>query len=84
MLHIFLTQTDHCSEIQWYTNAKFGEGHGTPNMSYWNCIGNESSLADCLHQNSSKCNHSQDVGISCKGLEVKGLIALYHMNPYQA
>ena len=60
-------------DVQWYTNARFGEGHGIPNLTNWYCFGNESSLTDCLYENASYiCDHSQDVGVSCQGEEVKG------------
>ena len=61
-------------EIQWYTNARFGKGHGTPNLTRWLCMGNESSLADCPHGSTSYCYHTQDVGVSCQGQEVKGYL----------
>ena len=66
--------------IQWYTNATFGEGHGTPTLTNWRCYGNESFLVDCLHESGGMCYHSEDVGVSCQGVEVKGLLACVYVN----
>ena len=68
-------------DIQWYTNATFGEGLGTPTLTNWKCYGYESSLIDCSHENGGVCYHSEVVGVSCQGVEVKGLFQLYiHTN----
>ena len=60
-------------DAQSYTYAKFGKGHGTPSVIRWNCFGNETSLADCLYENTSYiCYPSQHVGVRCRGEKVKG------------
>ena len=33
----------------------FGTGHGIPTLTNWRCIGNETSLLDCLYINGSSC-----------------------------
>ena len=58
----------------WYTNVRFGKGHGIPTLTDWRCFGNESSLTDCFHGSESYCFRSRDVGVSCQGEEVKGLL----------
>ena len=75
MPHNALIDFKFFADVQWYTNARFGKGHGTPNLTNWRCFGNETSLAQCLHQNASySCYHSRDVGVSCQGEEVKGFL----------
>ncbi|XP_019860896.1 PREDICTED: deleted in malignant brain tumors 1 protein-like, partial [Amphimedon queenslandica] len=60
-----------------YYNS-FGYGHGIPTLNNWRCIGNESSLNDCLKSTSS-CYYSyysvrmySISGVSCKGNIVPG------------
>ena len=81
-LHVSCLSCSNCSklfiDVHWYTNARFGIGHGTPTLTKWKCFGNESSLAHCLHGIASDCYHSQDVGISCYGEEVKGYLNSSH------
>ena len=62
------------SDVQWYTNAQFGKGHGNPTLTSWKCFGNESSLANCLYSTTSYCYHINDVGVSCQGQEIKGYL----------
>ncbi|XP_011408917.1 PREDICTED: scavenger receptor cysteine-rich domain superfamily protein-like, partial [Amphimedon queenslandica] len=59
----------------YYYNS-FGYGHGIPTLYNWRCIGNESSLNDCLKSTSS-CYYSyrsvyRISGVSCKGSIVPG------------
>ena len=67
-------------DAQWYTNARFGKGHGTPTLTTWRCFGNESFLADCLYQSDGFCYQSEVVGVSCQGEEVKGLLNTFLAN----
>ena len=57
-----------------YTNAKFGEGHGTPWKIKGNCTSCGSDLFDCLYEHGGVCYHSEDVRVSCQEVEVTGLL----------
>ena len=50
-------------------NAKYGRGDGLPIwLSKVNCVGEESSLADCPHPgwgNVGSCTHGNDAGVKC-------------------
>lgn len=47
-------------------SAFYGRGTGLILMNLFKCTGNESSLQLCQKQKyPSKCNHSEDVGVSC-------------------
>ena len=56
----------------------FGTGHGIPTLNYWQCIGNETSLLDCIHTNGSSCFSYPGVyhraSIRCTGMIVLGNI----------
>ncbi|KAG7281941.1 hypothetical protein CRUP_002999 [Coryphaenoides rupestris] len=49
--------------------AYFGLGTGPIWLDEVRCVGNESSITDCTHQEfgSHDCNHSEDAGIICDG-----------------
>ena len=57
--------------VRYYTS--FGYGHGIP-LYNWKCIGNESSLNDCLKSTSS-CYYRIS-GVRCKGSIVPGIVYL--------
>ena len=76
--HTYITICIFYSEIQWYTNAKFGEGHGTPRKIKGNCNSCGPSLLDCLYEGGGICNHSKDVGVSCQKEEITGLLMSTH------
>ena len=48
-------------------SARFGAGSGPILFSELSCIGNESVIAECGHDNSGghNCSHSEDVGVVC-------------------
>ncbi|KAG7281942.1 hypothetical protein CRUP_003000 [Coryphaenoides rupestris] len=51
------------------TTAYFGQGTGPIWLDEVRCVGNESSITDCTHQEfgSHDCSHSEDAGIICDG-----------------
>ncbi len=55
-------------------SARFGPGRGPILFSELFCIGNESVIAECGHDNSGgyNCSHSEDVGVVCEGQSVWG------------
>ena len=54
-------------DAQGYHSAFFGEGYGPVLLGYVNCNGDEASLLDCEHVNTTLCNHSSDAGVNCFG-----------------
>ena len=50
-----------------YTSAFFGEGYGPVLLDYVNCNGDEASLLNCEHHNTTECDHSSDAGVECIG-----------------
>ena len=55
--------------IEVLSSAAFGEGPGTIMLNGVHCVGNESSIFDCVHggPNVHNCQHSQDAGVRCLG-----------------
>lgn len=53
-----------------HLNAYFGQGTGPIALNRVQCLGNESSLTDCLHTIINSCGHSDDAGVSCIGVSV--------------
>ena len=53
-------------------SARFGPGSGPILFSELSCIGNESVITECGHDDSSghNCSHSEDVGVVCEGQSV--------------
>ena len=53
-------------------SARFGAGSGPILFSELSCIGNESVIADCSHDDSGghNCSHSEDVSVVCEGQSV--------------
>ena len=53
-------------------SARFGAGSGPILFSELSCIGNESVIAECGHDDSGghNCSHSEDVGVVCEGQPV--------------
>ena len=53
-------------------SARFGPGSGPILFSGLSCIGNESVITECGHDNSGghNCSHSEDVGVVCEGQSV--------------
>jgi len=49
----------------------YGRGNGTIWLDNVQCIGYESSLADCQHNSwgSHNCGHNEDVSIACAALD---------------
>ena len=70
VVHIHLS---HCSHMKTGAlavgSARFGEGNGTIFAQNVGCMGNESSLANCLRASTAGvgCVHSQDAGVICQG-----------------
>ena len=54
-------------DAQAYHSAFFGEGYGPVMLGYVDCNGDEASLLDCEHVNTTQCNHSSDAGVDCLG-----------------
>ena len=52
-------------DAQAYTRAFFGEGHGPVLLDFVNCNGNEASLLNCEHVNTTLCDHNSDAGVDC-------------------
>ena len=48
-----------------YASAFFGEGHGPVLLDYVRCNGDEASLLNCKHANTTECDHSSDAGVDC-------------------
>ena len=62
-------------DAQDYLSAFFGEGYGPVLLDYVNCNGDEASLLNCEHVNTTLCDHSSDTGVDCKGKPIR----LVHM-----
>ena len=60
-----------------HLNAYFGQGTGPIALNRVQCLGNESSLTDCLHTIINSCGHSDDAGVSCIGVSVYIYIYIY-------
>lgn len=45
--------------------AEVGQGSGYIAVGGFQCVGNESSLLNCIYKTSPDCSHHQDVGLSC-------------------
>ena len=64
------------SGVVQYQNSYFG-AHPFPSTIYFNCFGNETSLAHCLSLTSSSqyvCGTSKDAaGVHCKGEVITGI-----------
>jgi len=52
---------------EWLTDNRFGAGSGQIWLDDVQCVGNETSIADCQHNGWSNhnCTHSDDVSVSC-------------------
>ena len=49
-------------------SAFFGEGYGPVLLDYVDCNGDEASLLNCTHANTTtQCDHSSDAGVNCTG-----------------
>ena len=57
-------------------SALFGSGSGPILLSELSCIGNESVIAECGHNDSGghNCSHSEDVSVVCEGQSVCGWV----------
>eukprot|EP00798_Chlamydomonas_sp_ICE-L_P014556 gene14556-20597_t len=58
-----------------YGSATFGQGTGSIFMSYVNCQGSESYLADCTYARPDFCSHYYDAGVKCGTGLVKAIQA---------
>ena len=49
------------------TGAQFGPGNGTIWLDNMWCVGNETSIAECPHNDwgDHDCDHSKDVSVAC-------------------
>ena len=56
-----------------YRSALYGQGTGPIWLSRLSCIGNESSLTDCIQLSvgTKNCTHSDDAAVSCSGFRRK-------------
>ena len=52
-------------DAQAYTSAFFGEGYGPVLLDYVNCNGDEASLLNCEHADTTMCHHNSDAGVDC-------------------
>jgi len=43
----------------------YGPGSGSVPLASVHCLGNESSIADCAYSDIHRCNHNEDVSVSC-------------------
>ena len=65
--------------------SRYGRGRGSILLSGLRCIGNESSLFNCTHQQPTNryCSHSNDAGVSCTGkrkqLGINGILCGNHL-----
>lgn len=53
--------------IRAYSYATFGEGLGPIWLDNVECIGTESELSNCIHNNFGvhNCGHNEDAGVAC-------------------
>ncbi|XP_022092066.1 deleted in malignant brain tumors 1 protein-like isoform X2 [Acanthaster planci] len=49
--------------------ATFGEGTGLIAMDEVDCKGTEDNLSDCAYHAMEDCQHSEDAGVSCSGMQ---------------
>jgi len=56
-----------CRDSGQYLNHAFGQGSGQILLDNVQCVGNETSLAECVHSDWGvhNCYHVEDVSISC-------------------
>ena len=66
-----------CTDAVPYLNSYFGD-HLFPSGTYFNCFGNESSLADCQTSTTS-CNFDNVAGVYCTGDRITGKELFYIM-----
>lgn len=49
------------------TSAYFGQGSGLVQIDSVQCAGTEPQLQNCSYTQTSRCGHSNDVGVTCNG-----------------
>ena len=64
--------------------AHHGSGLGPIHVDDIHCVGNESSLLECPHNDSPFCSHSEDAGVICPlpGIHVQSCVHSYMHNTY--
>ena len=55
-----------------YRNSYFGD-HKYQSDVYFNCFGNETSLANCQSSTSSSCGSTDAAGVHCRGEVITGI-----------
>ena len=53
-----------------FTKAHFGQGNGSIVLDDVSCIGNESSLFNCIYISNHNCYHSEDAGVGCSNFTI--------------
>ena len=57
----------YCSDVAYFSRARFGTGSGPIYLDDVNCIGSELGLVNCSHsRHTADCTHSEDAGVRCQ------------------
>ena len=70
--HVVCRQLGYASAISALPMANFGPGRGIIWLDNVNCLGNESSIGECLHPGwaINNCDHMEDASVVCGGTEL--------------